>query len=46
MLPAISLSMAVVPSVVIVLKATVSPTATALSVVFPFLSMTLELVTA
>jgi len=45
MAPATSLSMAVVPSVVTVLKATSSPTARALNVVLPFFSMSLELVT-
>jgi hypothetical protein len=38
--------MAVVPSVVTVLKATVSPTARAFNVVLPFFSMVLELLTA
>jgi hypothetical protein len=44
--PVTSLSMVVVPSVVTVLKATVSPTASALEVVFPFFSISLELVMA
>ena len=44
--PANNLSMAVVPSAVTVLKATVSPTASALRVDLPFFSMSLELVTA
>jgi hypothetical protein len=38
--------MAVVPLVVTVLKVTASPTASALNVDSPFLSMSLELVTA
>jgi hypothetical protein len=38
--------MAVVPSVVTVLKATESPTANALRVDLPFFSISLELVTA
>jgi len=44
-LPAYSLSMALDPFVVTVLKATLSPTAKALNVVLPFFSMSLELVT-
>ena len=44
--PAINVSIEVVPSVVAVLNATLSPTARALSVVLPFLSILLELVTA
>jgi len=45
MLPAYSVSMALDPFVVTVLKATSSPTAKALNVVLPFFSMSLELVT-
>jgi hypothetical protein len=45
-LPATSLSMVGVASVVTVLKATVSPTASALSVALPFFAISLELVTA
>ena len=43
--PANNVSMDVVPSVVAVLKATVSPTVSALKVDLPFFSMSLELVT-
>jgi hypothetical protein len=45
-LPACSLSMVAVPLVVTALKVTASPTARALRVDSPFLSMSLELVTA